>query len=935
MKNGGLPLLLHEIRHYKEYRSLAGQQKEFAVFIDSGYQENKDFSDQAADVKMLAFYLPQYHTFPENDKWWGKGFTEWTNVRRGDSRFDGHYQPRIPHPDFGYYDLTDSNVLKKQAELAAQHGIYGFCFYYYWFSGKRLMERPLDLLLEHPEIDLKYCLCWANENWTRAWDGQNQQVLIEQSYSDEDDLHFIPDLKKYMDDFRYIRIHGKPLLLVYNPGQIPDCRKSFQTWRRTAKEAGIGEILIWTCQTANHTAASLHISEYVDAEVEFPPHNMWYRSAEIRNADLGGKSAFLYSYPKIAEEAANRIGIREPGEVPVHHACMLAWDNAARRKDQWFTYCGFSLKSLYQWVLSLAEHARREFEPEERFIFVNAWNEWGEGTYLEPDKKYGYASINTVSKALMGLPLQDDLKVIHIQDNALEEEAFQKENGCRIAIQIHMYYMDVLDETILYLNQMPYSYDCYVSTDTKEKQTQIQKAMQTRCKCRNFCVEVYENRGRDVAPLLMQMKNRICRYDYICHMHSKKTTTNDHGSEWRKYNYEHLLGNREYLKRIFYLFESEPDIGILMPETYPVLELQAEWGGNREGTAQLLRKLGIETELPEKPVFPVGNMFWAKTDAVRKLFAFGFGKKDFPAEAGQVNATPAHEMERAWIYLAADQGYSYRKIFNNCQMQEKHLQQKKRILSYVHYDKDNQISEDDMRTLQIFSEICGEVLFATNSALSKEELDRVGRYAGHIIVRENKGYDFGAWKDSLLTYGKEKVKQSDELILLNNSCFPPVFSIREMFYEMEGQNTDFWGNTLMPFQPDGSYIGEPCIDEHLQSYLMVFQSQVLQSDAFWGFWEHLPECRDLIDAVAKCETKFTKILSDAGFTYAPYIKESYYINRFLNNYAVPYEKPCSMLLLKNAFVKKKCYQYMNEEERIRLEFLLKQLERQGSRSHTG
>ena len=928
LKNGGIRLLVHEIKHYKEYKMQVPADRDprsMDLSVDSEYQENQDFSKQAADVKMLAFYLPQFHVFPENEQWWGKGFTEWTNVRSGEAAFDGHDQPRVPHPDFGYYDLTDIHVLKKQAKLASQHGIYGFCFYYYWFSGKRLMEKPLELLSDHPEIDLKYCLCWANENWTRAWDGQDRDILIAQKYSDEDDRNFILDLKKYLEDKRYIRIYGKPLILVYNPGQIPDCHKSFQTWRKTAQKTGIGEILIWTCQTANHTAEELHIEDCIDAEVEFPPHNMWWTSAAVRGADLGGRSAFLYSYPKIADKAIDRLKAERDRKIPLHHGCMLAWDNAARRKEGWFTYCSFSLKSLYRWVRAVAGDAREKFEPEERFVFINAWNEWGEGTYLEPDEKYGYSGINTVSKALLGLPWKNDLKIVHQGDAALEKEDFEQADMVRIAVQIHMFYLDTLDEVISCLNQIPYSFDCYISTNTSEKKRRIEKRMQDACQCHSFCVEIYENRGRDVAPFLVQMKERLCQYDYICHIHSKKTKTDDHGNEWRKYNYRHLFGSSGYLKRVFQLFESDSNLGILMPETYPVLELQAEWGGNREGVMSVLHKMGIQTPLPKEPVFPVGNMFWARTDAVRKMFEYGLTQKDFPAEAGQNNATIAHQIERIWVYLAVSQGYSYQKIFNNCQMKEGQLQKKRRLLSYVHYDKENIISDDDLKTLQIFSGICEKVLFVTNSVLKKDQLDRVAEYADHILLRENRGFDFGAWKDSMYDFGKDQIRQFDELILLNNSCFPPVFDIQEMFAEMEGQNLDFWGNTISPFSPDGSYIGEACMDEHIQSYFMVFQERVLASDRFWKFWEELPECQELIDVIAKCETKLTKILKDAGFSCAPYIRETYYMSRFLNNYAIPYEKPCSLLLLKDAFVKKKCYQYMEEEEKVRLEFLMKNL----------
>lgn len=929
LQHGGVKLLAHEIKHYNEYQAMRAESERCsaeAIYVDSEYQENEDFSDKQTDVKMLAFYLPQYHTFPENDEWWGKGFTEWTNVRSGDARFEGHYQPRVPHSDIGYYDLTHIEVLRKQAILAKQHGIYGFCFYYYWFSGKRLMEKPVDMLLEHPEIDLPFCLCWANENWTRAWDGQNKNVLIAQDYSDEDDIKFMADLKKYIDDDRYIKINGKPLVMVYNPGQIPDCHKSFAKWREVAKELGIGDILIWTCQTSNNTADLLHITDCIDAEVEFPPHNMWMDEATIRNVDLNGKSAFLFSYPKVVEEVIKRIKDSKAKKVPVHHGCMLAWDNAARRKDAWFTYCGFSLKSLYKWVAVIAEEARKDFSPEERFVFINAWNEWGEGTYLEPDEKYGYANINTVSKALMGLPLKNDLKMIGMSEKACEVAQFEsKDKTVRIAVQIHMFYLDTLEETISYLNQLPYAFDCYISTNTVEKKKQIEDTMKETCKCHNLFVEVFENRGRDVAPFLMQMKERILQYDYIGHIHSKKTKTNDHGNEWRKYIFQHLFGNEEYLKRVFNLFETNPDIGILMPETYPVLELQAEWGGNKTGVQNLLKTLGIQENLPMEPVFPVGNMFWARTDAVKRIFEYGFQQSDFPAEAGQVNATIAHQIERAWVYLIKHEGYRYQKIFNNCYQRKEDLQDKRRLMAYVHYDKDNVISEEDLKTLQCYSELCDEILFVTNSNLSQEDTKKIAAYTTHILQRENTGYDFGAWKDALLKYGKEKIEKFDELILLNNSCFAPVFDIAEMFENMEKENVDFWGDTIFPFSPDGSYIGKDCIPEHIQSYFMVFNHQVLKSEAFWDFWMNLPECNEFIDVVAECESQFTKKLSDAGFTYAPYIKETYYISRFLNNYAIPYEKPCSLLLLKDAFVKKKCYEYMSEEEKIRLEYLLEQI----------
>ena len=894
---------------------------------DAEYQENIDYSEHSTDIKPLAFYLPQYHTFPENDAWWGKGFTEWVNVKSGTPGFDGHYQPREPHPDFGYYCLEDINVIKKQARLAKQHGIYGFVFYYYWFSGKRLMERPVDMLLKHPEIDLPFCLCWANENWTRAWDGKNKDILIGQKYSDEDDERFIADLKPYIDDPRYIRINQKPLIIVYNPGQIPDCHKSFVTWRRKSKELGLGEILIWTCETANNTASALKIEDCIDAIIEFPPHNMWMDSIAVRGVDLHGKSAFLYHYSKLAEDRISRMKDEKPGLVPVHHGIMLGWDNAARRKDGWFTYCGFSLKALYRWTLAVADRTRKDFLEEERYCFINAWNEWGEGTYLEPDLKYGYSSINTVSKALYSLPLQDDLKIFNrIPDEPIPQVSKEIREKASIAVHVHMFYLETLEETIENLNYIPYPFDCYVSTDTEGKQKVIEEIMNDTCKAQHVFVQVYQNRGRDVGPFLVQMHEVYNQYKYICHIHSKKSKWNDHGNEWRKYNFRHLFGSEENIRQIIHQFETDPKLGIVMPETYPVLEQQAEWGGNKEGVKDLLNRMGIKTDLPNDPIFPVGNMFWARSDAVKPIFQLNLKQSDFPEEEGQVNTTIAHCIERSWISIILSASYTYLKTFNNCTPVPQ-IKKIKRLAIFAHYQSASSISNDDLETIRSLSAIMSSVHVMSNSPLSEKDISKIEQIAGNITVRqrENIGLDFGAWRDTLLTLGRANIQGYDEVILCNNSFFPPVFPLQEMLATMEDKHLDFWGNTIFPRLDDGSYIHKDYIPEHLQSYWMAFGTKPLQSDVFWQFWELMPDYKDYIDVVANCESQLTELLSRESFTYEPYIRETYYISRFLNNFALPYEKPSSLLLLGDTFIKKKCYEYMSPEEKAKLEYLWKQL----------
>ena len=368
-------------------------------YQDCQFESDCDFSGLKTDIKPIAFYLPQFHTIPENDLWWGQGFTEWRNTSRARPLFEGHYMPRTPHESIGYYDLSDYRVLAWQAELVARHGIFGFCFYAYWFSGKRLLEKPVDILLRHPEIQLNFCLCWANENWTRSWDGQEQDILIRQEYAEEDPKNFILDMKRYLDDPRYIRIDGKPLLLVYAPKSIPKPAEVFQVWRKTARESGIGEIYIAACRTFGETAQSLGILDAVDAEVEFPPHNVSLNTYhEVVETPKG--AGHLMSYFTAMDEWVYDYSVK-----PVYRTIMMNWDNSARRADGWCSFADFTRHDFRLWLRKAICNLRRSLPKDKRYLFVNAWNEWAEGTYLEPDEKYGYMNINTLSRAIYNLQM--------------------------------------------------------------------------------------------------------------------------------------------------------------------------------------------------------------------------------------------------------------------------------------------------------------------------------------------------------------------------------------------------------------------------------------------------------------------------------------------------------------------------------------------------
>lgn len=349
-------------------------------------------------VRLIAFYLPQFHPIPENDAWWGKGFTEWTNVAKAQPNFAGHYQPHLPG-ELGFYDLRLPDVRQKQAELAAEYGIYGFCYYYYWFNGQRLLSRPLDEVIESGQPSLPFCVCWANENWTRTWDGRDHHVLMAQQYSDVNDDLFIRSLLPALADNRYIRINGKPLILIYKASLLPDPKRTTELWRTLCKQAGIGDIYL-TC-VQNLTKGSIVIdprSLGFDAGVEFPPLG---GGVPTMPPDSPLNPDFKGLYYDYWETAKNFISVNTPA-FPWFRGVMPSWDNTARRQDAAHVFLDSSPRTYQLWLDFLIEWTVRERSGDERIVFINAWNEWAEGNHLEPDQTFGRAYLEATRATLEG-----------------------------------------------------------------------------------------------------------------------------------------------------------------------------------------------------------------------------------------------------------------------------------------------------------------------------------------------------------------------------------------------------------------------------------------------------------------------------------------------------------------------------------------------------
>ncbi len=349
-------------------------------------------------VRCIAFHLSQFHPIPENDRWWGAGFTEWTNVTRSAPNFIGHYQPQLP-AELGFYDLRLAEVREQQATLARDHGLHGFCYYYYWFAGKRLLERPVEEMRASGRPDFPYCFCWANENWTRRWDGADHDVLIAQDPHRTDDERFIRDLLPHFRDPRYIRVCGRPLLIVYRIGLLPSPLESARIWREIALREGVGDLYLCaakTYETGNPTRYGF------DAIVEFPPHGVMIapnnRPYDIINPEFRGA---IYDYRQLV---VSHLLNPDPG-YQVHPTVMPGWDNTARRRDLANIFVHSTPEFYEVWLREIVARVVERNVPEERLVFVNAWNEWAEGAHLEPDLRYGRQFLQATRRAILGEPV--------------------------------------------------------------------------------------------------------------------------------------------------------------------------------------------------------------------------------------------------------------------------------------------------------------------------------------------------------------------------------------------------------------------------------------------------------------------------------------------------------------------------------------------------
>ena len=372
-------------------------------------------------MKIIPLYLPQFHTIPENDEWWGKDFTEWVNVREAKPLFEGHNQPRVPLND-NYYDLSDVETLKWQCRIAKEYGIYGFCMYHYWFNGHLLLEKPMEMLLAHPEIDIKYCISWANHDWTDAWKASNRtpKVLIAHNFDDEQDwVNHFNYMLPFFKDPRYMMENNKPLMVIYIPNIIRKLKKMLDVWSRMARENGF-DGLTYIYQSAASSFDNSWDHTLFDYGVEmnpgyvglanrqknssFFPKLMKYsheikRLLHIRRSLLPqkkitevSKADYDYTWQRILE-------LRPFSNSPKMIPCAFTdWDNTPRHKERGYLYQGVTPEKFKYYFQQLVENTKKYYDTD--MIFVFAWNEWAEGGYLEPDTNNGFAFLEAIRDSL-------------------------------------------------------------------------------------------------------------------------------------------------------------------------------------------------------------------------------------------------------------------------------------------------------------------------------------------------------------------------------------------------------------------------------------------------------------------------------------------------------------------------------------------------------
>ncbi len=527
-----------------------------------------------------------------------------------------HYSPRIPL----VYSNNASERINYHIKLAKEYQIYAFCYEVNDTNKYKNFISPLNLCDKtHPFcLSLDACLTADDINTVLNITDFSKMIKLDEKYIIILDIR---RLKNYKDIDSFI--NSAFSIISHNI-------KDFQIWCRILHTADI-----------NHDKISRYIySADTDKMPSISANSVSYINKKIQH--------YLYSYDFLAHFFCHHI---IKSDKPFYKTIINGKDTLYKNELSVYKY---SLEIFYNWIKTECSFLRDNFKENERFLFIDSFNNWDEYSHTAPEKKTGYAYLNTMYRAVFNKKIYG--KKLSSYSQAMPEEMCSK---AQICLQIHIFYLDLLENIVTEINKIPYAFDCYISTDSTDKAEYIRNYFKSHSNAVNVIVEIYDNKGRDVYPLIAQMSKYVTKYKFICHMHTKKSKIDIFGDNWREYLFGSLFGSKENIENILKNLEMNKGLGIVFPKPFQNLENAIHWGLNKELAENVLQKLDIDIKLPvNNIVFPVGNMFWARVDAVLPIFTNTLAN-NFPNEKGQADGTIAHAIERLWVYTAEYNGYTF------------------------------------------------------------------------------------------------------------------------------------------------------------------------------------------------------------------------------------------------------------------------------------
>ena len=592
---------------------------------------------------MIAIYFPQFVYFKDKYEFNKKKLNDWQIIEQKKSLFNGHNQPRnldLNYINYKFKNFTKTDIIKNQIKLAKSHGIFGFAINYYWFSGKKLYDEPINIFLENKDINFPFFLIWKNDKYELNPNHKNNSIIIKQNYTVFDAYNFLDNIKKYLISKYYIKIKGKPILGIYEPLLITNIKDFISNLRKYAKKYGIGKIYILGAMNENQNS---YYTKLVDGFFECPPKNI--------NLNELLKNEYYYYYEGLIYREIDKNKSNK-----TYRGIMLEYDNTPEVLKDPIIFSDYSPEKLYLSIKKIINSTKIEEKKNNIIFFINGWNNWKEGIYLEPDDIFGFASINALSKALFNLSFAKD--------------SYNLENlkiNCQVAIQAHIFYKDLIVDIINKINNIPIKFDLFISTNSIEIKNIIKEYIAQNSRANHCEIIILNNKGRDVLPFLIQLKNNIKKYKYICHIHSKKSKTSPEiGFAWRNYLYQNLLGSERIVSEILSDFENNDKLGFIFPDTFYdiIIHKQILTKKTLKYMKFLLKRIFPKYKIGTKLDFPAGNMFWAKTNSIYQIFEIDI-EKMFDKENDQTNDTIMHGIERIWLYLVKLNGYYYKTIFKS------------------------------------------------------------------------------------------------------------------------------------------------------------------------------------------------------------------------------------------------------------------------------